>query len=182
MSADLPKRLRAPATTPPFHIVLLNPEIPQNTGSIARMCAATGCPLHLVGTLGFRIDEKAVRRAGLDYWHLVYVRRHLDMAHFSQEIPQDRWRLLSARASRSYLEAKFQPGMAIIFGCESKGLPDELLDQLPDQTIGIPMIGAVRSLNLSTSAGIVTFEALRSCGFLDGAALAPIHPPESSST
>lgn len=171
-------RLRAPKMTRPFHVVLVEPEIPQNTGSVGRMCAATGAPLHLVGTLGFRIDEKAVRRAGLDYWHLVDLRRHLDFEHFlhafARETPPGeqpgRLFLFATTSERSYVDAGFRPGDALVFGKESVGLSDELLERFPDRLVGIPTLGAVRSLNLSNSVGIGLFEALRQAG-----ALAPTH-------
>jgi tRNA (cytidine/uridine-2'-O-)-methyltransferase len=121
----------------------------------------------LVGTLGFRIDEKSVRRAGIDYWHLVKVSQHLDLAHFRNAVPDARWFLLSASAHRSYLEAQFRPGDALIFGRESVGLPDELLAAHPESVIGIPTLGAVRSLNLANAASIVVYEALRQISALD---------------
>jgi len=160
-------RLRAAPVVPPLHVVLVEPEIPPNTGNIARLCAATGSTLHLVGKLGFRIDEKSVRRAGIDYWHLVQVRQHLDLAHFRHELPDARWILLSASAEKSYLDASFRPGDALIFGRESVGLSDELLAAHPDSVFGIPTLGAVRSLNLANAASIVVYEALRQMGALE---------------
>src|SRR5512143_3822792 len=133
MARDHVPRLRAPPLPVPLHVVLVEPEIPPNTGNIARLCAATGSILHLVGTLGFRLDEKSVRRAGIDYWHLVDVRRHLDLHHFARVVPRDRWRLLSASAERSYLDAAFRPGDALLFGRESVGLPDDLLSEHADR-------------------------------------------------
>src|SRR5215213_11464426 len=108
-TADAPRLRVAPPETP-FHVALLEPEIPQNTGSVGRLCAATSSPLHLIGPLGFRIDEKAVRRAGLDYWHLVTLHRHLDLAHFAQKLPPERWLLFSAASRASYLDAPYEPG------------------------------------------------------------------------
>ncbi|MBI4702034.1 MAG: tRNA (cytidine(34)-2'-O)-methyltransferase [Deltaproteobacteria bacterium] len=157
-------RLRAAPLPLPLHIVLVEPEIPQNTGSIARLAAATGCVLHLVGKLGFRIDAKAVRRAGLDYWPLVTVQPHESWAEFRGALPHARLRLLSAVASRSYLEAAFQGGDALVFGRESTGLPGELLARHAADTFAVPTIGRVRSLNLSTVVGIVLYEALRQLG------------------
>jgi tRNA (cytidine/uridine-2'-O-)-methyltransferase len=157
-------RLRARPLFRPFHVVLVEPEIPPNTGNIARLCAATASPLHLVGPLGFRIDEHSVRRAGVDYWHLVDVRRHLDFAHFENEHQRaggGRLHLFSAIARASYLEAGFAPGDALVFGRESVGLPEELLARYPDRVVGIPTLGAVRSLNLANAVGIALFEALR---------------------
>ena len=162
-------RLRVAPPVTPFHVALLEPEIPPNTGSIARLCAATCSPLHLIGPLGFRIDEKAVRRAGLDYWPLVDLTQHDDLAAFAQHVPPHRWTLFSATAERSYLDAPFQPGDALLFGKESVGLPPELLAAHADRVFGIPTSGAVRSLNLATAAGIVLFEALRASGCLAGA-------------
>jgi tRNA (cytidine/uridine-2'-O-)-methyltransferase len=159
-------RLRAAALDRPPCIVLVDPEIPQNTGSIARLAAALGCTLHLVGRLGFRIDEKAVRRAGLDYWHLVRIERHLDFAHFRAAHPEARVRLLSAVATRSYLDAGFGPGDALVFGRESTGLPDELLAAFPADAFAIPTIGAVRSLNLANAVSVVLYEAYRQIGAL----------------
>ena len=182
MADDAHPRLRVPPPETPFHVALFQPEIPQNTGSIARLCAATSSPLHLVGRLGFRIDEKSVRRAGVDYWHLVDVRQQLDLAHLEQAVPRTRWKLFSALADRSYLDAAFAPGDLLLFGPESSGLPGELLASAPDQVFGIPTSGAVRSLNLSNAAGIVLFEALRQVGALKGAArrVMSTHSPENA--
>jgi tRNA (cytidine/uridine-2'-O-)-methyltransferase len=171
-------RLRARALPRPLHVVLVEPEIPPNTGNVARLCAAAAAPLHLVGPLGFRIDEHSVRRAGVDYWHLVDVRRHLDFAHFVHAFekeadpdtglpyPPGRLHLFSGVAAKSYLDADFAPGDALVFGKESVGLPDELLAQYKDRVVGIPTIGAVRSLNLANAAGIAIWEALRQSGAL----------------
>ena len=156
-------RLRAHKLADPLHVVLVEPEIPPNTGSIARLCAATASPLHLVGPLGFRIDEHAVRRAGVDYWHLVDIRRHLDFAHFAHPFT-GKLHLFSAVATRSYLDADFAPGDALVFGKESVGLPEELLEAHADRVVGIPTLGAVRSLNLANAVGIALFEALRRTG------------------
>jgi tRNA (cytidine/uridine-2'-O-)-methyltransferase len=164
-------RLRAPLLTTPLHIVLVEPEIPPNTGNVARLGAATGSPLHLVGPLGFRIDEHAVRRAGVDYWHLVDVRQHPTFEHFlqawSKEAPGGRLHLFSAQAKRSYLQAGYAGGDALVFGKESVGLPPELLGRFADRAVGIPTLGAVRSLNLANAVGIALYEALRHLGALD---------------
>jgi tRNA (cytidine/uridine-2'-O-)-methyltransferase len=164
-------RLRATPVTPPFHVVLVDPEIPPNTGNIARLTAATQGPLHLVGKLGFRIDEHSVRRAGVDYWNLVDVRQHLDFAHFlhafEAESPGGRLHFFSAIAGKSYLEAGFARGDALVFGRESVGLPKELLAANADRVVGIPTMGAVRSLNLANAVGIALFEALRQVGGME---------------
>jgi tRNA (cytidine/uridine-2'-O-)-methyltransferase len=167
MARNQAPRLRSPLTLPPLHVVLVEPEIPPNTGNVARLCAATSSVLHLVGHLGFRVDEKSVRRAGIDYWHLVDVRRHLDLAHFQHALPEARWVLFSASAARSYLAADFRPGDALLFGRESVGLPDDLLARHADSVYGIPTLGAVRSLNLANAVSIVLYEALRQMGALD---------------
>src|SRR5262249_41122005 len=143
MARNTAPRLRSAPITPPFHVVLVEPEIPPNTGNIARLCAATGSVLHLVGPLGFRIDDKAVRRAGIDSWHPVKVQLHLDLAHFQTALPGARWVLFSASAERSYLDAGFRPGDALIFGRESVGLPDALLAEHRDAVFGIPTLGPV---------------------------------------
>jgi tRNA (cytidine/uridine-2'-O-)-methyltransferase len=161
-------RLRAAARPAPFHVALVEPEIPPNTGNIARLCAATCCPLHLVGQLGFNIDDKAVRRAGLDYWHLVDVRVHAELNEAEAQLaPGARTWLFSGKAARSYLEVNFRPGDLLVFGKESVGLPDELLAEREAEIVGIPTLGAVRSLNLSNAVSIAVYEALRQNGMLD---------------
>lgn len=150
--------------------MLVEPEIPPNTGNVARLGAATGSPLHLVGRLGFKIDEHSVRRAGVDYWHLVDVRQHVDFAQFvhahEAAEPGGKLHLFSALATRSYLEADFQPGDALVFGKESVGLSEEITAKYSDRLVGIPTLGAVRSLNLANAVGIALFEALRATGAL----------------
>jgi tRNA (cytidine/uridine-2'-O-)-methyltransferase len=153
-------KLRAHPMVSSFHVVLVEPEIPPNTGAIARTCGATQSPLHLVGSLGFRVDDHAVRRAGLDYWDLVEIHRHESLESFEESEPQRRIHFFSAGASKSYLEAVFEPGDALVFGRESTGLPAELLEDRQN-VWGIPTIGAVRSLNLSNAVAIVLYEALR---------------------
>jgi tRNA (cytidine/uridine-2'-O-)-methyltransferase len=170
--AGLPtERLRAKPVGPPFHVVLVEPEIPPNTGNIARLTAATQSPLHLVGPLGFRIDEHSVRRAGVDYWHLVDVRQHVDFEHFlgafRKESPGGKLHLFSAIATKSYLSAGFAKGDALVFGRESVGLPRTLLAAHEDRVVAIPTMGAVRSLNLANAVGIALYEALRQVGGMD---------------
>ena len=151
----------------PFNIVLIEPEIPPNTGNIARLCAATGARLHLVGKLGFSTDDRYLKRAGLDYWEFVDIQYWQELDELAAHYPDSRFLYLSTKAARSYLEIGFRPGDFIVFGKETRGLPEELLAANPDTAITIPMPSAkVRSLNLSTSAGIVLYEALRQTGGL----------------
>lgn len=159
-------KLRAAPLDPPFHVVLVEPEIPPNTGAVARTCAATGSPLHLVGTLGFRIDAQAVRRAGLDYWHLVQLHRHDTLHDMAHAHPGARLHLFTSTARRSYLEADFRPGDALVFGKESVGLSAEIVSAHPDRVWAIPTLGPVRSLNLSNAVAIALYEALRATGTL----------------
>ena len=159
--------LRFPADTRAPHVVLVEPEIPQNTGNIARLCAATGACLHLVGRLGFRIDEHAVRRAGLDYWHLVDLQVWPDLPTFEARHPGTRLVLLTAHAPRSYLDAGLGLGDALVFGSETTGLPERILERHPDARFAIPTReGSVRSLNLANAVSIVLYEALRAGGAL----------------
>jgi tRNA (cytidine/uridine-2'-O-)-methyltransferase len=144
-----------------LNIVLVEPEIPQNCGNIARTCAATGSVLHLVKPLGFDISEKAVKRAGLDYWHLVDVRAYENLADFfaKNEIRQ-MW-CLSTKAPRSYTEAAYADGCYLLFGKETKGLPEPFLEANRDSCVRIPMRQEARSRNLSNAVAITAFEALR---------------------
>lgn len=167
-------RLRSAPLHSPFHIALVEPEIPPNTGNIARLCAATGSPLHLIGKLGFSLDAHAVRRAGLDYWDLVEVHTHGTLTaaeHFISQRGTGRSWLFSGKSDRSYLDAPFTPGDTLVFGKESRGLDDQLLSERPDQVLAIPTSGAVRSLNLANSVAIALFEALRQCGGLSNASV-----------
>ena len=169
-------RLRAKPVERPFHVVLVEPEIPPNTGNVARLCAATRSSLHLVGKLGFKIDDHAVRRAGLDYWHLVDVRTHETLADAEQAIDAERpfgrvprRYFFSGHAERSYLDVEFELGDILIFGKESVGLPEALLAERADEVVGIPMSGLVRSHNLANSVAIALYEALRQTGVLQTA-------------
>jgi tRNA (cytidine/uridine-2'-O-)-methyltransferase len=152
----------------PFHIVLVEPEIPPNTGNIARLCGATGTFLHLVGKLGFSTEDRYLKRAGLDYWSEVEIDYWPDLAALQKANPLGRFVYTSKKAAKSYLTLNFEPGDFIVFGKETKGLPDQLIEENPELSVRIPIIGRVRSLNLSTSAGIVLYEALRQTGALDG--------------
>ena len=148
-----------------LNIVLHEPEIPQNCGNIARTCAATGSVLHLIRPLGFDISEKAVRRAGLDYWHLVDVRVYDNLEDFfSKNDVQQLW-CLSTKAPRCYTEADFQDGCYLLFGKGTKGLPEDFLREHYDRCVRIPMREQARSLNLSNAVAITAFEALRQTGF-----------------
>jgi len=157
-----------PAT--PLHVVLVEPEIPQNTGNIARLCAATGSPLHLVGGLGFRTDDKAVRRAGLDYWHLVQVKKHTDLRTCLDKIGCIEPLLFTTKSERSYLDAPFRLGGALVFGKETKGLDSSIIEAYPSSSFAIPtMEDSVRSLNLANAVSVVVYEALRATGALEDA-------------
>ena len=146
--------------TTPFHIVLIEPEIPPNTGNIARLCGATCTVLHLVGKLGFSTDDRALKRAGLDYWQEVEIHYWQDIDTLKAAYPDGRFIYTSKKAEKTYVELPFMAGDFIVFGKETKGLPDELLEANPETTVRIPIFGKVRSLNLSTAAGIVLYEAL----------------------
>jgi tRNA (cytidine/uridine-2'-O-)-methyltransferase len=150
-----------------LNVVLVEPEIPQNCGNIARTCAATGSRLHLIRPLGFDISEKAVRRAGLDYWHLVEVFDYANLDDFFAKHPEardDLW-LTTAKAPRSYFSAAFTPDSWLFFGRESVGLPESFRQEYRDRCIRLPMVEEARSLNLSNTAAICVYEALRQNGF-----------------
>jgi tRNA (cytidine/uridine-2'-O-)-methyltransferase len=144
-----------------LHIVLIEPEIPQNTGNIARLCVATGTRLHLVGPLGFSIDEKAVRRSGMDYWDRLDLRTWESFAEIERAHPSGRFFFLSSKVLRAYWDQSFQEGDFLVFGRETKGLPASLLNSHQDTSLTIPMTEGTRSINLATSTGIVLYEALR---------------------
>lgn len=148
-----------------MNIVLVNPEIPQNTGNIARTCAATGAILHLIEPLGFSLDDRYLKRAGLDYWYLMEYHVYPDLEAFLRQHAGARMFFASTKAPASYHEAQFQDGDFIFFGCETRGLPENLLEKVYDRCIRIPMIPEARSLNLANSVAIVLYEALRQEGF-----------------
>ncbi len=149
-----------------FHIALVEPEIPPNTGNIARLCAATFTDLHIVGVAGFRLDEKAVRRAGLDYWDEVKIHRHIDLAELYKSLPASRFIYFTTKSKRIYTDWQFQLNDCLIFGRETRGLPEDLLQANWERCLTIPMPNKnVRSLNLATSVGIVLYEALRQVEF-----------------
>ena len=148
-----------------LNVVLVEPEIPQNCGNIARTCAATGCRLHLIRPLGFDISEKAVRRAGLDYWHMVEVIDYENLEDFFARNQVRQMWCLSTKAPRCYTEASFDDGCYLFFGKETKGLPESFLQEHRENCVRIPMRAEARSLNLSNSVAITVFEALRQQGF-----------------
>ena len=150
-----------------FHVALVEPEIPPNTGNVARLCAATRTPLHVVGVTGFRLDDRAVRRAGLDYWPEVQLHRHRDLDALKQALPAARLLYFTTKAEQSYAEWSFAEGDCLVFGPETRGLPEELLRANWGRCLTIPMPNPrVRSLNLATSVGIALYEALRQTGAL----------------
>ncbi len=147
---------------PSFNIALVEPEIPPNTGNIARLCAATGTSLHLVGPTGFRLNNAALRRAGLDYWPSVDLHQHTSTAVFMRDISKRRFFMFSTSGAKTYTSVSYRPGDYLVFGNESQGLPDDLFASYPELVIGIPMLSDnVRSHNLSTAVAIVLYEALR---------------------
>lgn len=144
-----------------FNIVLVEPEIPQNTGNIARTCAATGCDLHLVKPLGFEISDKYLKRAGLDYWHLVHVHIYENLDELFAKYPNGRFYYFTTKARKRHSDAEYKAGDFLVFGKETKGLDEELLMSHPDECVRIPMIEEARSLNLSNAAAVAVYEALR---------------------
>jgi len=145
-----------------IRVALVEPEIPPNTGNVARLCAANRVPLHIVGATGFRLDDRAVRRAGLDYWPEVSLHRHTDLEALYCYLPEARFVFLSTKAERPYTDWSFENDDCLVFGRETRGLPEALLRQNWDKCLTIPMLNSkVRSLNLATSVGIVLYEALR---------------------
>lgn len=149
-----------------LHICLVEPEIPPNTGNIARLCAATFTGLHIVGAPGFRLDEKAVKRAGLDYWDEVKIRRHIALKDLYEALPESRFLYFTTKAERIYTDWQYQENDCLVFGRETRGLPEDVLKANWERCLTIPMPNKnVRSLNLATSAGIVLYEALRQTGF-----------------
>jgi len=149
-----------------FNVVLFEPEIPPNTGNIGRLCLATGSTLHLVGPLGFSLDDKSLRRAGLDYWHELDVKRWDDFEslhlHFDENCPDSAFYFLTTKTERAYWDGEFSAGDCLVFGPESRGLPESLLNENSGQCLTIPQT-AGRSLNLATSVGIVLYEGVRQC-------------------
>lgn len=165
---DHQRRYDLPFTwpNPPLSIVLVEPEIPPNTGNIARLCAATGSQLHLIEPLGFRLHDRALRRAGVDYWDAVQVARHMNFDAYLAEQQPPRLFLFSTGGTQSHFAVDFAPGDALVFGSEGHGLPEALLAAWPDRVVQIPMrTDKVRSLNLANSVSIVVYEALRQINY-----------------
>ncbi len=144
-----------------FNVVLVHPQIPPNTGNIRRLCVNTASTLHLIKPLGFSIDEKAVRRAGLDYWHKLDLVVWESLEEFLAGVPMERCWLATTKSQRPYFEAPFTPGDYLLFGSETEGLEGDLLHSHPKRTVTIPMAKEGRSLNLAVSAGIILYEAIR---------------------
>ena len=148
-----------------MHIVLHQPEIPANTGNIGRTCVATGTSLHLIEPLGFRLDEKSIKRAGMDYWEHLDVTRYMNYQEFLEKHPNAKIWMATTKAKKTYTEAEFGSDDFIMFGKESAGIPEEILVENEETCIRIPMLDEIRSLNLSNSVAIVLYEALRQNNF-----------------
>jgi tRNA (cytidine/uridine-2'-O-)-methyltransferase len=161
-----------------LHVALIEPKIPPNTGNIARLCAATDTPLHLVEPLGFAIDDAQLRRAGLDYWSEVDLWVHPHWRAFREAMSRERCLYFSANASRSFWEAPFVANACLVFGSETEGMPPRILEKYPERCFRIPMPGRVRSLNLATAVGIVLYEGLRRVGITRDRPLAGVPVPE----
>ena len=150
-----------------MHIVLVNPEIPQNTGNIARTCAATGAKLHLIKPLGFELSDKYLKRAGLDYWHMMTLEIHESWQDFAEKYPDARLHLATTKAPHDYCGVEYRDEDFLVFGRETRGLDEELLSRNYEKCVRIPMKADARSLNLSNSVAIMLYEALRQQGFPD---------------
>ena len=150
----------------PLNIVLLEPEIPANTGNIGRSCVVTGSILHLIHPLGFSTDDYYIRRSGMDYWALLDVRHYDNFRDFVTKNGHPQLFITSSKVAKSYADISYPPGAFIVFGKESAGIPKDILDQYPDTCIRIPMLPGTRCLNLSSSAAIVMYEAIRQQGFI----------------
>ncbi len=150
-----------------FNIVLVEPEIPQNTGNVARTCACTGAALHLVGPMGFEIDDRKLKRAGLDYWDKLDITMYPSLDDFFARNPGGEFFYFSSKASINYTQTDYPPGCFIVFGKETKGLPKSLLDAEPERFVRIPMLNDLRCLNLSNAVAVGAYEVLRQNGFTD---------------
>ena len=152
-----------------LNIVLVEPEIPQNTGNIARTCAATGTRLHIIEPMGFKIDDRKLKRAGLDYWHLLDITYYKNIDDFFEKNPNGQYRFFTTKAQNRYVDVEYGDNVYLFFGKETKGLPEELLFGHPDECVRIPMINdsSARSLNLSNSVAIAVYEVLRQWDYPD---------------
>ncbi len=150
-----------------LNIVLIEPEIPQNTGNIARTCAATGARLHLVEPMGFKVDDKKLKRAGLDYWYLLDITYYQSTEDFFEKNKDGKFYYFSTKAPKKHTDVRYEDKVFLVFGKETAGLPETLLQQNPDTTVRIPMIDEARSLNLSNSAAIGAYEVLRQWNYPD---------------
>ena len=148
-----------------LNIVLFEPEIPANTGNIGRTCVATGTRLHLIEPLGFRLNEKSIKRAGMDYWEHLDVTRYMNFEEFLEKNPDAKIYMATTKGQHVYTEVNYEPDCYIMFGKESAGIPEEILVEHPDNCIRIPMLSEIRSLNLSNSVAVVLYEALRQNNF-----------------
>lgn len=164
MMLDRPNDAGALPLPDPVHVALFEPEIPGNAGNVARLCAATGSPLHLIGRLGFSFSHPRAKRAVMDYWNEVDLRKHVAWEDFAGAVEGRRVWMLTTRAERTLWDAAFLPGDVLLFGPESRGLPAELLEAAPERCLRIPMVPQARSLNLGSSAAIALYEALRQLG------------------
>lgn len=151
----------------PFRIVLVEPQIPQNTGNIARLCACTGSELYLIGKLGFVITDKHLKRAGLDYWEDVNIKHLSTLEELQEQYTDNSFYYISTKAKRYYSDQKLNPGDFLVFGSETKGLPKDLIESNPDRSLRIPMKEEQRSLNLSNSVAVVLYDALRQNDFIN---------------
>ncbi len=148
-----------------FNIILVEPEIPQNTGNIVRTCAATGCRLHLVRPLGFEVSDKYLKRAGLDYWHFVDISYYDRVEDVFSRFPDGRFWFFTTKAKNTHSDVSYREGDFLVFGKETKGLPEPLLKQHYGECVRLPMAGEIRSLNLANSVAVAVYEAWRQCGY-----------------
>ena len=143
-----------------IHVALYEPEMPANTGNIGRLCVGAACPLHLIGRPGFLLEDRMIRRAGLDYWPLLELHQHANMAEFERAVPGRIW-CIETGGRRLYTQVRYQPGDILLYGSESRGLPAEILQRYAEQVLVIPQPGPTRSINLANAVSIVLYEALR---------------------
>jgi len=152
------------ALMPRFHVVLVEPEIPPNTGAISRLCVGVGATLHLVGKLGFRTDDRSLKRAGLDYWEHLSLQYHPSLEELWESYPSARFFYASRKGQVLYTDVRYREGDMLVFGKETEGLPDDLLGRYPDQTIRIPTLEKMRCLNLANAVSVVAYELIRQVG------------------